>query len=517
MKLCRWPLYSTWILYALSVIYLFFSILKLDQQHFIYTLDDAYVHMSIAKNFSQHGVWGITPYEFTSSSSSILWTLILSLTYWIFGVSDAAPLVLNSVFAFGVIFCTYFILKSAKCSGLYTFFILLLVVFITPLPAMTFTGMEHVLHLLLLLIFAWYAVKSIAEENLSYADEIGLFCSAIALCMVRYEGLLTVFTACVLLLIKRKIKLSFFLGLSSLLPLIIFGAISLSKGGWFIPNTTEKLQLFSLDKFHHTSAKEILLPFLLLAIALITYALRSGKHSFFEPLQVWLGLLIGTIFIHLIVAPLGWFYRYEAYLIGFSIVVLGLVYRPYFLNLFGAHPKNYPQTIALGLLAFALIPPLLLRAKSFFEIPRASRNIYQQQYQMSRFVQDFYPDAWVACNDIGAICYYNDRLHCLDLFGLGNLSVVRAKFTGAFNRQFIEELVRSHPVAVIMIYEAWFKDIGIPNDWIKVGEWKVSDRLVLGGDTVAFYAPNEAKKDQLLRNLKLFKSQLPADVIQRGL
>jgi hypothetical protein len=45
---------------------------------YIYPLDDSYIHLAISKNLTEYNVWGITKYEFSSTSSSPFFTLIIS-------------------------------------------------------------------------------------------------------------------------------------------------------------------------------------------------------------------------------------------------------------------------------------------------------------------------------------------------------------------------------------------------------------------------------------------------------
>jgi len=52
---------------------LFQQSIKANDGKLIYALDDPYIHMAIARNFTQYGVWGIDRERFTSSTSSILW------------------------------------------------------------------------------------------------------------------------------------------------------------------------------------------------------------------------------------------------------------------------------------------------------------------------------------------------------------------------------------------------------------------------------------------------------------
>jgi hypothetical protein len=60
--------------------------LYLNDWHFIYVIDDPYIHMTIAKNFSTVGLWAVNGMSFVSATSSPLWSLIISGFYFITGV-----------------------------------------------------------------------------------------------------------------------------------------------------------------------------------------------------------------------------------------------------------------------------------------------------------------------------------------------------------------------------------------------------------------------------------------------
>lgn len=108
--------------------------MKTNYNHFTYALDDAYIHMSIAKNFALHGVWGVTKYEFSSSASSLLWPLLLSAIYFVTGANDLIPVILNIILGTVTIIIVYYILKSFKIPPIYNLMVLIGVIFLPLSP-----------------------------------------------------------------------------------------------------------------------------------------------------------------------------------------------------------------------------------------------------------------------------------------------------------------------------------------------------------------------------------------------
>src|SRR5467141_1610984 len=95
----KWPVVIAIAVLGATIFVLLRLSLARNQGHLIYALDDEYIGMAIAKNFSRFGVWGVTRYGFTSATSSILWPLLLAAVYAVFGVSEVAPFVLNIICA----------------------------------------------------------------------------------------------------------------------------------------------------------------------------------------------------------------------------------------------------------------------------------------------------------------------------------------------------------------------------------------------------------------------------------
>ena len=217
------------------------------------------------------------------------------------------------------------------------------------------------------------------------------------------------------------------------------------------------------------------------------------------------------VFVHGALINMEWFYRHAAYLIALGVWALEAAAPPGGWNL--RIPSNAAARIATGVLAVLIAYPFLGRASgALLHTPPAARNIYEMQYQMAMFLNRYYPEGPVAANDIGAVSYFNE-FPLLDLYGLASMDVARAKIGGTYDTQMIERLVRESGAKVVVVYDYWFDRYGgLPQSWVKVGEWRFTDCYVCGGDVVSFYAPDPAQADGLRAQLAEYADSLPGRV-----
>jgi hypothetical protein len=486
--------------------------------HFVYAVDDAYIHMAMAKNFSQHGVWGITKYEFTSSSSSLLWTLVLSLMFSLFGTNELSCFILSLIFALCVCILAYTILRKYDLRPLCIFFVLCLIVFSTPLPALIFGGMEHTLQFLITLSFVYFSAKILTKQKPNILELLSLSVMGQLLVMTRFEGLFLVFIVGILFALKRRPLAALSVFSISIIPIVIYGFISVSKGWPFLPISVlmkgNRPDLFSLKGivtffylgFAKINNPHVLIP-VLVALGLFIYQYQKRK-TIWKDTILMVVIFIAITFLHMLFARTGHFYRYEAYLVGLGIVVIAIAVHEEL-------PQNpsmridkalIPEQIAIFIFVLLAISPFSQRALiSLREIPQATNNIYEQQYQMGLFLRKFYQGQAVAANDAGAINFLAD-IKFLDLYGLGTLEIGKARIDRCYSVQQISDLTESSNVKIAVFYDEWFeKKLGIPQTWVKVGEWKLSNNVVCADDTVGFYAIDPAEADNLIENLKGFK------------
>jgi hypothetical protein len=527
----HWPIIIVMGIYLVTMIVLVILSVNKNQGRLIYPVDDTYIHMAIAKNAVLYNVWGVTRYEFTSSTSSPLYTFLIAITYKVFGVNEYAPLLLNLLFGILTIIFSYYFLKKYITSQLRIFISLFITVFVMPLPSLTFLGMEHILQSLLSLCFIYVFIKTISKAEIRDRKQyLYLIILSPLVTTIRYEGIFLVFIVCILLLIQKRVFYAMAIGFTGLLPIVLYGFWSMAHGWYFFPNSVllkGLLPKFSpgglFDSAGGNSLKNIYESriILLMVIASLFVLLLSNirKEKLSEGIKYANLILIGIIFLHMQYALTGWFFRYEAYLLLIGFIVISI-------SIDGLLPKNYLREIFQQKLPYyaALILTIIIFAYPYFNrginslwiTPQATNNIYEQQYQMGTFLRDYYKGKTILVNDIGAVTYLAD-IRLIDLCGLGSMETAKLKRNNLFSMQQINNLSQNRDAATAIVYDAMLQTIsGSPQQWKRMGQWEITNNVICASNKVSLYAISPISEEKLKQNLKQFAAKLPSDIKQSG-
>jgi hypothetical protein len=531
----HWPLYASVLILALLLWLVLAVSLSHNQGHLVYALDDAYIHMAMARNFSQYGVWGVTRYGFTSSSSSILWTLLLSLTYYLFGVSELAPLAWNVLLAVLVLWAAYAILNWYKLPPALKFAALLAIIFLVPLPTLILSGLEQNLQTLLALLVTFLAARTLCSERPSSArrDSALLLLLAPLVPAVRFEGMFLLLAIGGLLLLCKRWSYALAFGVCGFLPVVIYGIISASRGWFWLPSSvllkgvmpdlsSPSGLIFSLTVNAFSNLYKGLHVFVLLIAVLLFYVLASSKgRDVLDSRQLMGAILLLTALPHVEFVQVGPLFRYDAYLFVLGVVFLTSQLPIIMADLPGRTSLSgrlVPQYLATGALTLLLLFPLTVKGwRLLWLLPQCTTNVFEQQYQMGTFIHQYYQTSTVALNDLGAVNFLAD-IHCLDLWGLADREVTSLKRQHNYHTKDIASLARQAGARVAILYDYWYGGAvgGLPPEWRRVGQWTIRNNVVLGGDTVSIYAVDPSEVSYLIQCLREFSARLPRDVVQSG-
>jgi hypothetical protein len=534
----HWPLAAA--LAALMALVAALYVVSLSQNggRLVYALDDAYIHMGVARNLVEHGVWGVTRYEFSSSSSSLLWTLLLAGVYGLFGASEVAPLVLNCLAAAGVIGLFYWILRRhIPDRPLAISAILLVVLFVTPLAPLVFAGMEHSLQVLISVAFLYAAAVMLSQDNQEAASTADAWAARFVLLlaplvtMIRYEGMFLVATVCLLMTLRRMFAQVALVASLAALPIAIYGVVSIAHGWYFFPNSIilkgQTADLFSLGgalRFLLSGPEDTTLKiprvFCLLGLGAVVYLLRSSRAGGMWRLHtVMIVVFATTALLHIQFAKVGWFYRYEAYLVAMFILVVSLSVIDDLtkrrVQLSWDLPRRHKVVsvvVCLGTLA------VLGRAASAVkQTPEAMNDRYLEHVLVAQFVRDHYNDSVIVVNDIGAVAWYTDA-RMLDMFGLASREPIAfRRQRGGYTAQDVRDWAVARGARVAILQVMWAEVAPrIPKEWIEVGEWHLPRNVVFGDTRIGFFAVDPAARATLAADLSSFRSMVPPQVRQSG-
>ena len=460
-----------------------------------YPLDDAYIHLAVARTLAEHGVWGLRPDHFAACTSSLLWPLALAAAR-LLGETSWAPVTLSSAAATAAVALACGALRDE--AGLLRRGAVAVLAFAAPLGPLTAMGMEHAPQVLASLALVHAASGGLGATAPSRRQWAELAALAFLATSLRYEGAFLVAALCGALALRRRWLGALAVGAVGALPPVLFGAYALAHGGPFFPSSVllkrAPLPLGSLGGWLEVFGRiaEGLravpsLAFLLAAVLLGWVATSRSRSTDAQALRAIQAVYLATAVLHLVLARVGHWFRYEAYLVALGVYVLART-----LGRLARQPAVAERLalarfrVAAAALAILFCVPLLIRgATADRAVPYASRNVYAQQFQMARLALAFGREA-VALNDIGAVAYFTD-VEIVDLWGLASPEVMRAKREGRDDADFNAQQVARAGAPVAMLYADWYPDT-LPSAWTRVGSWRVRNAGALGNAEVTVFA-----------------------------
>jgi hypothetical protein len=291
------------------------------------------------------------------------------------------------------------------------------------------------------------------------------------------------------------------------LPFVAFGLVNRAFGQYLLPNSVvaktaigSGLPLPHLDDVVGRITED---PLLIALVVLGAVALWFARAS--EEVVGWragLTTMLVAAGLQVTFADVGWFDRYQAYLVvGLALALLGVL-----------PALVAPRPDRARLAAIVLIALLMVRVPLLLHTPGATYNVYENQYQLGRFLAAHYQGEPIAVNDIGYVGWQHDG-DLVDVAGLGSIDVLRARKEGRLDVGFSTSELADHGVHVMAVYDEFFAGL-VPPGWAAGGRWCMqSERIVLSSDCVTFYAPTGPDLDRLRAALREDAPAAPEGVV----
>jgi len=496
--------------------------------HFVYPFDASYVHLALASQIAT-GHYGINPGEAAAPSSTIIYPYLVAFVSAL-GVGQLAPLTINvaATIAIGLLLC-----ELARESGLHlselpvTSLALLAAALAlsTNLIGIELGGLEHSLHVALTVASLLGLVRFLQRRK---ADWWWLGCIAL-LPLVRFEAAALAVLDIGLLLTFRKFRHAAVVTAFLIICVGGFGLYLHSLGlPWLPSSVLSKSEVASAaaanlsssargglvvkivgnlnNNLHAYGGAQIAV---MVAALLAVFVRSANPVECFrsDPVKAVVASFAALVSIaHLTGGSLNSYSRYEIYVMALDLCALAVVYREP-LNAW-LRTATFPAHIIVAVMLVFIFSGY---ARRTLVTPASATNVYDQSYQLRRFVVQFYHHS-VAVNHLGLINYRNPE-YVLDLSGRGSEPARRAIATRQPGN-WIERLTEAskHDVDLAIIYP----NLGppLPPFWHEVARMDVSGRPhTLPGNTVVFYAREKDEIATIVDYLHRFAPTLPPSVL----
>ena len=557
----RWPLPAALAALLLAVFCIEYPLLQFTHGVITYPWDSTYLQLATARNLAFNHTWnmnigglpgaGLARPGAALAPFSLLYSWLLAGIFNVAGPLAAIPFVINLSAAMILLRVNQKWLVRQGIRPIAQWVILLGVIFLTPLPILAVQGMEDILQALWVVLLIYGLADWLSSTHSSRAGQSGdpnpqqpgtgksgakddelpgkILFYAMLVTTTRYEGILLIGVACVVLLAGRKWEGALQLAFAGVLPMLCIGLYALHRNGHFTPYPEGWGPLMSgpatagVPHGVTTDAGSLLPLYILIFLGLIFLFFRRALREFVHYRYILL-ILTGTALLQWIVAeskgamPGGAhvsFLWHEAWLIAGAIPVTGVLIVRFadrasqrFINNRGRTAGRWIAAMVVGIMA---LPMALQSGEAFRTTGDACMKLYRQDYQVGRFLGCYYNRESAAVNEVGAAAYLTNSRK----FDLGGGEDPE----GAHSRQpvydtssdLLDSLLWKERVKIAVISDKLFSP-GLLQDWMKIASWQTDDALSPEKDTLSFYAVDTVASLELKSKLQAFEPSLPPGV-----
>lgn len=484
----------------------------------VFVLDDPYIHLALAENLADHGTFGLEAGAYESASSAPAWTSLLAAGHLLTAVPGPWFVLGLGVASAGWVLWSLTsprLLDRFQRSPVLVAGILFLPITVGLVP-LTLTGMEHTLHAAIVLQIL-VLLPRLADASAGRGTRLAYYGLLAVASSVRFESVFLAMGCAVGLVLFgssngsarswRRWRPPLATLAASGAPLLVFAFANRAAGQYAVPNSVAAKSAWgggllpTVDEITTKLGRDrLFVAVLVVLVAGLGFAIWTRQRALAAPL---LALTVASV-AHLAFADVGWFDRYQAYLV---IAVLGLSLR---LVASPPFPRGRTVGTAIGVVLLALMLP---RLSLLTQVPGGAQNIHEQQQQMATFLAEHYDGDAVMVNDLGYVAWLHDGPE-VDMAGLGTFEVLDATKNGNADPAFFAALAERRDVAVVAIYADLFGGF-VPDQWTAVETWCLQDELVTAADDcVTFYATDTKYLPRLIDALDTFDERLPPSVVR---
>ena len=486
--------------------------LKITDGYLVYAIDDCYIHLALARNLSETGVWGIRPNEYAFASSSPLWTCILASSFKMFGFHEVFAAVYAVLFCMASAWVVDRILSIWFRSDWQRAILSVSIMLALPITTAAILGMEHAMHVFSILLLTYFYLRKFRPACLMLVAAFAVG--------ARYESLFVVIPLAGAELCQRRMRESFALLVGAFAPPVCYGTYALAHGGTFLPNSLMVKSALAVGYTFYDRLWQAASCGRMVENAMVYFSgLMLFALSFTVGLTGRFRLLLlasaVSVFGHLVFAKTGWIYninRYEMYLFALSapLVLLAIA------QIKTACVRNqFRRLVKLTLLAIGgifLLGVLGYGLDSGFRALRVPRETYETPLVGARVLASLPKDCQgpIFLNDLGLIAE-RTTVPIIDVCGLGEQETFELRRTGNRSPSKMADVLRRRNARYAAVFlRMWSYKV-------MTGEFALKPVAMLCGAKqnawptghLLFYAFKEEDEPFLAQHLKDFQSQLP--------